>query len=147
MQVSARSGSTETAPVPPGCLTNAPVPKKSRGPRIDAIRVRAIIEIAINNLPGKIKPSSVIDWLITDCLSADGSGDQIIMQAIDAGVLITAVWIEGRTLHFRDITDEDHTLTLTPDSLKRPLKHVKEKLAEDVSYLDLWRERQEACYC
>ncbi len=119
--------------------------KRRRGPRIDAVRVRSIVEIAINNLQGeRVKPSSVIAWLIASCRSDHRHDDQIIVGALTrVGVLLDEAWIDSdaKTLHVRD-RDDDFTLTLTPASLKRPLRDVKEKLAEGGSYLSLWKARQ-----
>ncbi len=119
--------------------------KRKRGPRIDGIRPRAIVEIAINNLQGeRVKPSSVIAWLIASCRSDHRHDDQIIVGALTrVGVLLDEAWIDsdGKTLHVRD-RDDDFTLTLTRASLYRPIKDVKKKLGEGGSYLPLWKARQ-----
>ena len=142
MRVDAQSGESTSAVC--SIVSEVERIKRKRGPRIDAIKPRAIIQIAISALQGaKIKPSSIIDWLVNDCRSATVLGDQIIMQALMAGVLIDEVWIDsdGKTLHVRD-RDDGFTLTLTRASLYRPIKDVKKKLGEGGSYLPLWKARQ-----
>ena len=69
-------------------------------------------------------------------------GEQIIDQAVKAGVWVEDVRIDGITLHVSCLYD-DFTVTLTPASLKRPIKHVKEKLAKGESFLALWKDRQQ----
>ncbi len=142
MQVDTQSG--DSAFVASSICPEVTRLRRRRGPRIDAIKPRAIIQIAISALQGaKIRPSSIIDWLVNDCRSATALGDQIIMQALMAGVLIDEVWIDsdGKTLHVRD-RDDGFTLTLTRASLYRPIKDVKKKLGEGGSYLPLWKARQ-----